>query len=156
MSDWGVGMPACILLDEFGGHIRNVFDATPYLVGSSLEGKRWRDVDVRLILADEAFDAWGFGAPSFQSARRISLELAFSVLAMQMTGLPVDFQIQQRSDANARFPGRRSALIPPSRIQQPDLSIKLGPTEQDKERWARETAENIGKILSAVHFEKKP
>lgn len=48
----GVGMPAYLLLQEFGSQVWHAFGTPPYLVGSALDGKQWRDVDIRLILAD--------------------------------------------------------------------------------------------------------
>lgn len=111
MSDWGVGMPAAHWLDEFAGHVEAVFETIPYLVGSALKSKTWRDVDVRVILADEDYAIQGFGRPGHANAKRVALELAFAALGKHMTGLPIDFQIQQRTDANARFSGERNALI---------------------------------------------
>jgi hypothetical protein len=65
----------------------------------------WRDVDVRLMLADEVYAAMGFGAPadSHSNPRWMAMCAAFSALGKQMTGLPIDFQIQQLTDANERF-----------------------------------------------------
>jgi hypothetical protein len=37
--------------------------------------------------------------------------LAWSMLGRQMTGLPIDFQIQQQTLANDEFDGPRSALM---------------------------------------------
>lgn len=110
----GVGMPAYLLLQEFGSQVWAAFGAPPYLVGSALDGKQWRDVDVRLILDDETYAAWGFGDPrpsyAYQNGKWVALCLAFSALGKQMTGLPIDFQIQQQSYANKTFDGPRSAL----------------------------------------------
>jgi hypothetical protein len=64
-----VGMPAELMLVEFGQIVLDAFDgavstAMPYHVGSSLLKKRgWRDVDVRLILSDEEYERLGFGHP---------------------------------------------------------------------------------------------
>ena len=44
-------------LDEACRPIRQAFHAPPYLVGTALTGKAYRDVDVRLILEDEPYDA---------------------------------------------------------------------------------------------------
>lgn len=112
MSDHGVGMPAALYLDEFGSQVWSAFGDAPFLVGSALETKKWRDVDVRLILADDVYKTWGFGLPTHASmnAKWVSLCLAYSALGKSMTGLPIDFQIQQRTHANEKFEGRRSAL----------------------------------------------
>lgn len=112
----GVGMPAALYLDEFGSQVWAAFGGPPYLVGSALPGETktgWRDVDVRVILSDEEYDAMGLGDPArcHHNAKWVALVMAFSALGRQMTGLPIDFQIQQQSDANRTFEGRpRSAL----------------------------------------------
>lgn len=101
----GTGMPASILLQTFGVWIRDAFGHTAYQVGSSVHGKDWRDVDVRLILPDDEFNAL---FPGYQIHNQIDAKWSFlcaaiSALAKQQTGLPVDFQVQPQSEANARF-----------------------------------------------------
>ena len=115
----GVGMPATLLLDEFGSQIWSAFGHVPYHVGSSLRQKTWRDVDVRLILSDEEYERMGLGDPKHphQNAKWTSLVLAYSALGKAMTGLPIDFQIQQQTYANTHYKGIRSALgITPLRL----------------------------------------
>ncbi len=108
-------MPAALWLQEFGDLIFLAFGEPPYQVGSSLTAKQWRDVDVRLILADEKYAAMGFGDPKnpHESPRWVAFVLAFSALGKQMTGLPIDFQIQSQTEANDNpaNDGVRSALI---------------------------------------------
>ncbi len=102
----GVGMPASLKLHEFGSQVWAAFGSPPYHVGSSLKGKVWRDVDVRLILEDDQYEAWGFGDPKHpqSNGRWVVLVLAFSALGREMTGgLPIDFQIQQQSHANEEY-----------------------------------------------------
>lgn len=108
----GVGMPSTLKLKEFGSHVWAAFGCPPYHVGSSLAGKAWRDVDVRLILDDAEYERLGLGDPRrpHVNGKWVALCLAFSELGKAMTGLPVDFQIQQQSLANAEHPGPRSAL----------------------------------------------
>lgn len=118
----GVGMPMALKLDEFGSHIWSVFGEPPYLVGSALRGKDWRDVDVRMIISDEEWDRWNFGDPCcpHRNEKWVSLCQAYAALGNQMTNLPIDFQIQQRTSANAEHPGPRSAIgMIPRRFQQP-------------------------------------
>ena len=106
----GVGMPADIYLHEFGSQVWHAFGTPPFHVGSSLTLKSgWRDVDVRLILSDEEYEAWGFGKPNLprQNGKWVALCLAFSALGQHMTGLPIDFQIQQETRANEEFPRDR-------------------------------------------------
>jgi hypothetical protein len=107
-----VGMPAMLRLEEFGSQVWHAFGTPPYLVGSALEGKGWRDVDVRLILTDDEYEAMGLGHPqrTHVNGKWAALCLAFSALGKEMTGLPIDFQIQQQTWANKHYDGPRSAL----------------------------------------------
>ena len=118
----GVGMPTQLLLNEFGSRIIDAFDEIPFHVGSSLRNKTgWRDVDVRLILDDEQYETMGFGDPKrcHQNEKWIAMCLAFSLLGKNMTGLPIDFQIQQMTHANENFKGKRSVLgVVPHRIKE--------------------------------------
>lgn len=71
---------------------------TSYLVGSVMRRPDFRDVDVRMMLDDETYDAlpgdaWRFFG--FVTSRHLAA----------VTGLPVDFQIQRTSEANARYSG---------------------------------------------------
>ena len=105
-------MPNTIWLNDFGSKVWDAFGGPPYLVGSALTEKVWRDVDIRMILKDEDYAAMGLGDParSHDNEKWLALCLAFSALGKQMTGLPIDFQIQQQTYANATFPGPRSAV----------------------------------------------
>ena len=106
-----VGSPAHLFLNEFGSQVWNVFGGPPYQVGSSVVTKKWRDVDVRMILSDDEWKQWGLGDdPKFPNAKWGTLCMAFSLLGKHMTGLPIDFQIQQQTDANTRHKGPRNAL----------------------------------------------
>jgi len=108
-----VGMPADLWLHEFGSQVWAAFGHGPYLVGSALTQKSgWRDVDVRLILPDREYEDLGLGDPGqpHVNGKWVSLCLAYAALGRSMTGLPVDFQIQQQSRANGEFDGPRSFL----------------------------------------------
>lgn len=88
--------------------ISRAFDGgPPYLVGTAADGSAsaYRDVDVRLIL-----DAEEFAAACPAQARWELLCLAVSAYLRERTGLPVDFQIQRTTEANARFSGIRNPL----------------------------------------------
>lgn len=86
-------------LDEACGPFLAAFGTHPYLVGSVEQRPDFRDVDVRLILADDEFDAL--------FAERKGLWALLSRLGSTYlrakTGLPVDFQIQRQSEANEKF-----------------------------------------------------
>lgn len=102
----GIGMPVALYLQEFGSKVWSAFGCPPYQVGSSMYGKTWRDVDVRLILGDEEYEALGLGDPGYphNNAKWVSLCMAYSALGTKMTGLPIDFQIQQQTRANMEYP----------------------------------------------------
>ncbi len=81
-------------------------DAGPaYQVGSSLHRLDWRDVDVRLLLEDDRYDALA----SVLHVRR--LNHAISLWGQQVTGLPIDFQVQRMTDANEEYPTWRNPLL---------------------------------------------
>ena len=110
----GIGMPASLYLQQFGDILLMAFGEVAYQVGSSLMGPTWRDVDVRVMLDPEDYKARGFGDPTnpFLNDRWVAYTMAFSELGRKMTGLPIDFQIQERDTANKQYPnGGRSALI---------------------------------------------
>lgn len=112
----GVGMPESLLLQQFGDQVWAAFGHPPYHVGSSFEKKDgWRDVDVRLILPDEEYDAMfpqhsEGNRPDIMDAKWVAMCLAFSALGKQITGLPIDFQIQRQTQANDLYTGPRAAL----------------------------------------------
>lgn len=103
---WGVGMPQALLLEEFGSQVWSAFGCPPYMVGSATHSKNWRDVDIRLILDDAEYEKLQLGDPKYGSrnGKWVALCLAFSALGKQITGLPIDFQIQQQSEANKEYP----------------------------------------------------
>ena len=98
------------VLALFGGrrhhfaHLSEFLNGT-YLVGTAQTGGGFRDVDVRTILADDVFDA------RFPDGAMWS---TFCFLAAdwltRQTGLPVDYQVQRRTEANAKYPGNRNPL----------------------------------------------
>jgi hypothetical protein len=109
-----VGQPQSLLLQEFGDRIRAAFGAMAYQVGSSLESKTWRDVDVRLMLSREQWDRLGLGDPGhyWDCPRWRAFSIVFSDYGRHLTGLPIDFQIQLTDAANEEFKGKpRSALF---------------------------------------------
>jgi hypothetical protein len=129
-------MPATLLLDEFGYQVWAAFGHHPYHVGSSVFGKTWRDVDVRLILEDAEYERLGLGNPKYphHNEKWVALALAFSALGKAMTGLPIDFQIQQQTDANMTYSQTdnhvRSALGCVTRMRkQPACSETSGDVE---------------------------
>lgn len=117
----GVGMPAALYLQEFGQLVWEAFGEIPYHVGSSMianEKSKWRDVDVRLILDDGEYKRLGFGEPEDQHSnpKWRAMVQVFAAYGRAMTGLPIDFQIQQRSWANEHENYYRSALFNPKKL----------------------------------------
>lgn len=115
-----VGQPQGMLLNQFGEILRDVFGEVAYHVGSSLTTEKsahWRDVDVRLMLDDEVWAKMELGSPEnpHGNAKWRALCIVFSNYGKHMTDLPIDFQLQQRTHANANYNNekgcRRSALI---------------------------------------------
>jgi hypothetical protein len=105
-------MPQGIWLTKFGEIVRDYFGSEDvYHVGSSLVTKDWRDVDVRLILPDDDFkQRFGQVQSAETNPKLAAITLAFCALGREMTGLPIDFQIQTVSHANEKYPGNRSWL----------------------------------------------
>lgn len=94
---------ACLAVSEAFG--------IPYLVGSALTHRDHRDVDVRCILDDTRFAAiFGTQVGAVYNARLALLNASISLWLSQHSGLPVDFQFQQQTDANAKFDGARHAI----------------------------------------------
>ena len=89
---------ACLPVSEaFGGHV--------YLVGSALEREDYRDLDVRVILADDEFDS------TFPNVRVWSLLcLGVTEYLQRVTGLPIDFQVQRMTEANEKHHGSRNPV----------------------------------------------
>ena len=92
------------LLDIWCQAVSRMFKDHPYLVGSALQSKDYRDVDIRLILSDK-----DYGELDCQLELNM-LNLAVSIWGQKATGLPIDFQIQQMTEANKNFKGPRNAL----------------------------------------------
>lgn len=77
------------MLDQWGRQLREAFGETPYLVGSAERGENWRDVDVRMLLP------W---AEDVMSGLAVyTLNIAVTTWGRQVTGLPIDFQMQAAS-----------------------------------------------------------
>ena len=77
-------------------------------VGSSLDNPNYHDVDLRCMLPDDEYDRM------FDSDRGdgflLFLNAAISEWISSRTGLPIDFQFQRATEANATFTGRRNAV----------------------------------------------
>jgi len=80
--------------------VRAAFGHGPYLVGSATEHAGFRDVDLRVIMPDDEFDALFAGRAMVWS---ITCQ-AISHMLADWSGLPIDFQIQRMTEANEKYP----------------------------------------------------
>lgn len=95
------------LLNQACVPVVEAFGEPPYLVGSVTEHASFRDVDVRVILDDDEFDHWFAGRKMLWSL----VCLAVGRHLADLTGLPIDFQIQRMTEANEKYPdGARHPL----------------------------------------------
>lgn len=104
-----------IALDYFGRIVSDGFggEEIAYLVGSVLHDRQYRDVDVRIILSDDHFKAlYGDLHPDWADPHWGAVCMAWSALGRQITGLPIDFQVQSMAEANYNpaNKGQRAAI----------------------------------------------
>jgi hypothetical protein len=96
--------------------ITEAFGEPPYLVGSVLTRPDFRDIDLRLILADDAvermFSAAGIRDAGDPPAVRLLLNIALSDLITKAANppRPIDFQIQSMIEANVSEHGARNPM----------------------------------------------
>lgn len=81
-----------------------------YLVGSALERRDYRDVDVRFIMTDGAYDRLFRSKTGWLNPLWSLMCTTISLWLSQQTALPIDFQIQRQTEANAAHSGKRSPL----------------------------------------------
>lgn len=88
--------------------ITQAFGEPPYLVGSVLTRPDFRDIDLRLILADDVVKRMFGDHPQ----ARLLLNIALSdLIAKAATAMrPIDFQIQSMTEANVPEHGPRNPL----------------------------------------------
>lgn len=108
-----LGVSDVEILRAWGRELNRLFDEGPYLVGSALQRPDYRDVDVRIMLDDEKYDA----VVAVMNPK--ILNLALSVWGQKVTGLPIDCQIQRVSNANDEFDGPRDPLHLPAPALDP-------------------------------------
>ena len=117
------------VLHAWGVELRAMFNATAYLVGSSLTRPDFRDVDVRIVLDDVAVDA----VAGVMDLGRLAI--ALSLWGRHVTGLPIDCQIQPRSESDAeggmmhplgQIPGRLDRRAWPAELE-PVFTLGLAP-----------------------------
>lgn len=81
-------------VDHFVGSLSVMFPTMlgVAMVGSSLERDDWRDVDLRVVVADEVLAEFG-GLLDL-----LDLHMLLSRWGQQVTGLPIDCQLQSQSE----------------------------------------------------------
>lgn len=100
-----LNVPDFFRLDWCCAGLFQAFGRPPYLVGSALSRPTWRDVDVRLMLPDEQFERM---FPNQYAL--LFLNATVSDWLKAQTGLPIDFQFQDTTRANAEHDGLRNPL----------------------------------------------
>lgn len=98
------------LLDSACHPLMEVFGWSTYLVGTSMQprdGKPPRDIDVRTIVDDKQFDKLrkAIGAKGIAF-----LGIAIGQYLASLTDLPIDYQLQRMTEANALHDGPRNPL----------------------------------------------
>jgi hypothetical protein len=89
-SCW-LGVSELYRLDSACARLQALYPFQVYLVGSVLERRNYRDVDIRLLITDKKW------------SRHLSREWLFFNAAISdqlaaATGLPIDFQFQSRTE----------------------------------------------------------
>lgn len=105
-----LGAPAAFNLNQACRILADAFGHNLYLVGSSIERRDFRDVDVRCMLDDAEYERMFPNGGGDYDAYWSVLCTALSEWLSSRTGLPIDFQIQKKSEANVKFKGKRHAL----------------------------------------------
>ncbi len=82
-----------------------------YLVGSSIERRDFRDVDVRYIMDDPNYQRLFGNEDGWANAFWSLLCTTWSTWLSQQSGLQVDFQIQQQTRANREHAGQKRAAL---------------------------------------------
>jgi len=112
-ANW-IGAPEMFRLNQAARVIVDAYGMNLFLVGSALERRDHRDVDLRCILDDAEFDTLFPGSAGHQGewldARWSLLCASISLYLSQCSGLRIDFQFQRRSQANAENDGPRQAI----------------------------------------------
>lgn len=76
----------------------DAYSSPPYLVGSVHTRPDFRDIDLRLILADDEFAAM---IPNPEIGRLLNIALSDLIARAASLPWPIDFQIQSMTEANA-------------------------------------------------------
>ena len=106
-----LGAPEAFHLNNLCTMLNEAFGYNNFLVGSSIIKRDYRDVDIRCIMDDDQFDLLfpdsknSHNCSWVHDARWSLICASISEWLSKRSGLPVDFQIQRRTDANEQYPG---------------------------------------------------
>ena len=115
-----IGGPEWVRLTAALRIVTEAFGEPCWLVGSALETRDYRDVDVRVTLNDEAFETLFGASPPPLIPLRLLIGLGISEYLSTATGLRVDFQIQKASDVSDKDRAKRRHLVGmPVNLQKP-------------------------------------
>jgi len=110
-----IGAPAAYNLSQCCEPIHKAYSESLgiFLVGSALIKRDFRDVDLRCILLDQDFTRH---FPEFKYNNQHDALWALTCTSISewlasRTGLPIDFQIQSQTDANANHKGKRQVIM---------------------------------------------
>ena len=138
------------LLDQACHPINEAFGSFGcYLVGTAYHRGPYRDVDVRFIMADKKHDRL---TKVIRSEGIAFLGLAIGQYLASLTNLPIDFQIQRQTEANALHDGPRNPL------GHRDLANYKGDAQTSdwKRMLAVLEAEHPGDVLATPGDRKSP
>jgi len=108
MRSTSLGPQDIFLLDQWGRQLQEAFKETPYLVGSvARAAESPRDVDVRMLVP------MGIATSDLLLLR--TLNVALSLWGRQVTGLPIDFQMQDAEEFHSYDSEIRNPLGPRSK-----------------------------------------
>lgn len=93
--------PEFYALTLWGRDLYEAFEVMPYLVGSCQRAEDYRDVDVRMLLTPES-NLHRITKPGREHLLLL-LNAAISRWGREVTNLPIDFQFQDRDEANAEY-----------------------------------------------------
>lgn len=87
--------------------IADAYGTNPFLVGSALHRRDYRDVDVRLILDTTQYKLMFPRGGGRLDPRWSLLCSAISLQLGMATDLPIDFQFQSMQEANEQYGGQQ-------------------------------------------------
>lgn len=129
MGRTGIGPFDDQRLQMFNDLIFAAWGEIGYQVGSSLKGKDWRDVDIRVMLSKDEYarhfgDVWQNGMRHQNPRWRAEMQ-AWTTLGREITGLPIDFQVERLSEANAVWPNEERNPLKLTKLPNPRPSLAI-------------------------------